>query len=117
MHWPASSHRSDPYLAGAERPSAAWLRCAAGAAGPRWRPLNRGPRARQAHKDEGNLKFEVSESDDHTFRIDERWTSKRTMFKCAICRARVGHPKPRTLQASQRAAFARRSGTCLWMKA
>jgi hypothetical protein len=48
-----------------------------------WRRPSRGPRARQAHKDEGNLKFEVSESDDHTFRIDERWTSKRTMFKCA----------------------------------
>ena len=40
----------------------------------------------QARKDEGNLKFEVSETDDHVFRVDERWTSKRTMFKCAKLR-------------------------------
>ncbi|KAK9822187.1 hypothetical protein WJX81_008406 [Elliptochloris bilobata] len=33
-----------------------------------------------ARRDEGNLKFEVSETEDHVFRIDERWTSKRTMF-------------------------------------
>ena len=38
--------------------------------------------ASQARKDEGNLKFEVSETDGHVFRVDERWTSKRTMFKC-----------------------------------
>ena len=38
--------------------------------------------ALQALKDEGNLKFEVSETDGHVFRVDERWTSKRTMFKC-----------------------------------
>ena len=37
----------------------------------------------QARRDEGNLKFEVSESEDHIFRIDERWTSKRTMFRCS----------------------------------
>lgn len=37
----------------------------------------------QARNDEGNLKFEVSETDSHVFRVDERWTSKRTMFKCA----------------------------------
>ena len=39
--------------------------------------------ASQARKDEGNLKFDVSETDGHVFRVDERWTSKRTMFKCA----------------------------------
>ena len=43
--------------------------------------------AQQARHDEGNLKFEVSESEDHTFRIDERWTSKRTMFKCVLSSA------------------------------
>ena len=37
----------------------------------------------QARKDEGNEKFEVSETDGHVFRVEERWTSKRTMFKCA----------------------------------
>lgn len=25
----------------------------------------------------------MSETDGHVFRVDERWTSKRTMFKCA----------------------------------
>lgn len=33
-----------------------------------------------ARKAEGNLKYELSETTDNMFRIDERWSSKRTMF-------------------------------------
>ena len=35
----------------------------------------------QARRAEGNLKYELSETTDNMFRVDERWNSTRSMYR------------------------------------
>lgn len=57
--------------------------------------MNGNSACRQAQLEEGNLYYELSRSDDDTFRVVERWTSIRTQFKC-------GPPSPHALLGQKR---------------